>query len=162
MLETIIKRNLLKYAAGRAIQCQCGAIADWRHWVIVERPDGSIAGNCCDKCYDTASDGHNLPAGYTVTRHGKPKKAKPAGFPTSKKALDTALRRDIHSAHKRMGNCTKTDRLFPEGYGTGVSLVETEQADGSISIWWKGDPNYSRHQVDNYVRLFCELNHLKG
>lgn len=52
MLHKTVNRNLLKYAAGRAIFCPgCSAIMDWKRTVIVEFPKGQTVVRCC-KCWD--------------------------------------------------------------------------------------------------------------
>ena len=86
------------------------------------------------------------------------------GFPTTKAALNRALRKDIFASFKRMGNCTKQDRLFPTHYGVADwPMVTTTFTDtGEIRIDYVGDPVYPAHQVAEYVREFCRLNHLKG
>lgn len=61
----------------------------------------------------------------------------------------------IHSVDKT--------RKFPQGYGTTPwPMVETIEPDGTVRIDYQGDPVYSKFQIDEYVRKFCELNYLKG
>lgn len=165
MMRTTIEHNLLKYSAGHHIFCpKCDTVADWRKWIIVERvADGATIGACCTACFDAHMADNAAPSKYRVIRHAKP--AKPAktklgGLPSKKGPLNTALRKDIFTNFKRLGYYTKTDKLFPDGYGHGVELVETIQPDGDVNVWWKGDPHYSAHQINEYVRKFCELNHL--
>ena len=162
MLDTLQKtlnRNLLKYSAGHHIFCPiCDKIADYREWVIVD--NGTKTHACCAECFDAAQGDKPLPEGWSIVREGKPARKTRQGFPTGKKALDSALRKDIFAAFKRSGYCTKSDRVFPDGYGYGIKLVETEQSDGSISVWYQGDPHYSAHQIAEYVRKYCKANHL--
>ena len=54
-------------------------------------------------------------------------------------------------------------REFPQGYELrDWSMVETIEPDGTVRVDYQGDPVYSAHQIAEYVRKFCELNHLKG
>ena len=168
-MRTTINRNLLKYAAGRAIACSCGAIADWRAWVIVERPDGTIAGNCCTACHDAAIGDKPLPAGYTVIRHGKPAKTpvKPGHCDVPQKpgkVLNTWLRKTIVKAHRYPKD---GGRKFP-GIKFGPAhadwpMCETTFVDtGEVRIDYAGDPHFTPAQTAAYIAEFCKLNHLRG
>ena len=54
-------------------------------------------------------------------------------------------------------------RKFPPGYGLrDWPMVETVESDGTVRVDYQGDPVYSKFQIDEYVRKFCELNHLRG
>lgn len=65
------------------------------------------------------------------------------------------------ASHARYG--VDKMRKFPQGYGTAPwPMVETVDEDGTVRIDYQGDPVYSAHQIAEYVRKFCELNHLKG
>lgn len=65
------------------------------------------------------------------------------------------------ASHARYG--VDKMREFPQGYGTANWLmVETVESDGTVRVDYQGDPVYSKLQIDEYVRKFCELNHLKG
>ena len=169
-LQRTVHRNLLKYSAGRAITCQCGRVADWRQWVIVERPDGTIAGNCCATCHDAAIGDKPLPAGYKVIRHGKPAKTariKSEDIPQKPgRALNTWLRKTIDAAHARednANNCHGQPRQFPKGFGyINWSMLETTADDGTVTVDYQGDPVFSKLQIDTYVAQFCKLNHLTG
>jgi hypothetical protein len=165
MLDTLQKtlnRNLLKYSAGHHIFCPiCDKIADYRSWVIWESPSRGVSRACCAECFDAAQGDKPLPEGWAIIREGKPKAPKRQGFPTGKKALDSALRKDIHNAHKRLGNCAKVDRIFPLGFGdANWPMVETVSDDGTVSIDYQGDPHYSAYQIAEYVRQYCKANHL--
>ena len=174
-MQTTINNNLLKFAAGRAITCQCGAIADWKSWVIVERPDGTIAGNCCTACFDAAQGDKPLPAGYTIIRHGKPAKAakKPGHCDVPQKpgkALNTWLRKTIDRAHRiedrKFKVCGDT-RQFPKGFGTAPwpmleRLTVDAEDNGTVHVDYAGDPHFTPAQTAAYVAEFCRLNHLRG
>jgi hypothetical protein len=87
-------------------------------------------------------------------------KTTPKGFPTTKGALNRALRKDIFESMKRLGNCEKHDRYFPNVLDVKHRvLIEaqgpllTVNEDGEVS---------SRDLTDWYVDKFCRLNHLKG
>lgn len=169
-MRTTINRNLLKYAAGRAIACSCGSIADWKSWVIVERPGGTIAGNCCATCHDAAIGDKPLPAGYTIIRHGKPAKTpriKSEDIPQKPgKALNTWLRKTIDAAHARedkANNCHGKPRQFPNGFcDANWPMLETTGKDGTVHVDYAGDPVFSKLQINNYIAEFCRLNHLRG
>lgn len=164
-MQTIIEHNLLKYAAGHHIFCPVckDKVLDWKDTVIVERADGSTLGVCCGACYDGAM-GANAPLDkYKVIRHGKPAKSpriKREGFPATKGALNTALRRDIFASFKRQGYTAKTDRVFPaEAYGNRVDLIDTATCDGFDSCY--AEPIYSSlEQSRDYAAEYCRLNHL--
>ena len=52
-LRKTLTRNLLKDAAGRAIQCPtCGRILDWKDTVLLTTPRG--AGVSCGSCWDAS------------------------------------------------------------------------------------------------------------
>ena len=64
------------------------------------------------------------------------------------------------ASHTRYG--VDRSREFPQGYGTAPwPMVETVDEDGTVRIDYQGDPVYSAHQIAEYVRKFCELNHLR-
>ena len=64
------------------------------------------------------------------------------------------------ASHARYG--VDKMRKFPQGYGTAPwPMIETMEEDGTARINYQGDPVYSAYQVAEYVRKFCELNHLK-
>ena len=174
-MQTIINRNLLKYSAGRAIFCQCGQVADWKSWVIAERPDGSIAGNCCTACYDAAIGDKPLPSGYTIIRHGKARKApaKPGHCDVPQKpgkGLNTWLRKAINAAHAkedRLYKCKGDMRQFPKGFGTAPwpmqeRLTVDAEDNGTVHVDYAGDPHFTPEQTAAYIAEFCRLNHLRG
>ncbi len=159
MLEKLMKTNLLKYFAGRAIFCPiCDQVADYRHWVVVEKGDQFI-GACCSSCFDSRT---TPDATYTITRLDKPKRSKPSNVVPAKpgKALNNWLRKAIFAGHK--DSRAKQDRLFPAGYGSGIELRETVLDDGTVSYWYSDNAEYSSYQISEYVRKYCELNHLKA
>ena len=64
------------------------------------------------------------------------------------------------ASHARYG--VDKMRTFPQGCGTANWLmVETVESDGTVRVDYQGDPDYSKFQIDEYVRKFCELNHLR-
>lgn len=51
-MHRTIKRNLLKYAAGRAIFCPiCETIMDWKKTVLITFPSGGTR-TSCTSCFD--------------------------------------------------------------------------------------------------------------
>ena len=65
------------------------------------------------------------------------------------------------ASHARYGVDKMRD--FPQGYGLrDWPMVETVESDGTVRVDYQGDPVYSKSQIDEYVRKFCKLNHLKG
>ena len=73
-LEKTLKRNLLKYVAGRAITCaSCGAILDYRSMVSWTSPAGQTGANCSDcwrkgldKVHDDRPHAYLLSIGWQV------------------------------------------------------------------------------------------------
>ena len=62
-----------------------------------------------------------------------------------------------------MVNAAGKLRKFPQCMGqANWPMVETVYEDGTISIDYAGDPVFSAYQVAEYVRKYCELNHLKA
>lgn len=65
------------------------------------------------------------------------------------------------ASHARYG--VDKMRKFPQGYGLrDWPMVETIELDGTVRVDYQGNPVYSKFQIDEYVRKFCELNHLRG
>lgn len=170
MLKKTLERNLLKYSAGRAICCpRCNQIADYRSWVIWDSPAGQTGANCADcwrlglqKVHDDKPHSYLLSVGWQVTtlvNFEKKPKEKRKGFPITKAALDRALRSDIFKQQKRMGNCTKHDRLFPEYVC--AQLIGNKTADG-IDYNYDRCAEFSGLQIADYVAEYCRLNHLTG
>lgn len=52
-LERMLARNLIKFAAGRAIACKCGKVLDCHTTVHVERKDTEVNGVFCVGCADS-------------------------------------------------------------------------------------------------------------
>lgn len=84
-------------------------------------------------------------------------------FPTTRAALNKALRATIVKAHRYPKNA---GRKFP-GIAFGPAhadwpMVETTFVDtGEVHIDYAGDPVFSKLQIDKYVAEFCRLNHLR-
>ena len=172
MLETIMKRNLLKYAAGRQITCpSCGAILDYRTVVLAESPSGQQHINCAGcfrKGLALVHDDKPLvylqSIGWQVTSLAKLDDSKPAkakAMPKTKAVWNAWLRKAILAGHKAMGNTAKHDRLFPICTLDG-STQQTEMGDGTVDIGYRYPAEYlsNRSMTDAYVRQYCELNHL--
>ncbi len=73
-------------------------------------------------------------------------------------ALRAALARDIAAGHKR-NNTVKSTRKFPDMFQP-VEMAERTDEEGTVHIYYKGDPHVSNYQAAEYIRRFCELNHL--
>jgi DNA-directed RNA polymerase subunit RPC12/RpoP len=170
MLRTILNRNLLKYSAGHSITCpKCGQIADYRRWVIWESPGGQHGAHCAE-CHrkilaqvhdDDAPHDYLISIGWQFNTlvDFSPKKAKPRK--PAELRTKAQVQKAIHAGHKRERFHSKTDRVFPIGYGVANwPMRETTADDGTVSIDYTGDPVYSAHQISEYVRKYCELNHL--
>lgn len=163
----------LKYAAGRQIFCpSCHVILDYRDSVLWTSPAARTGINCSacwqhglDKIHDNEPEKYLLSIGWTIERYSKPKAEKPkksaSSLPKTRSGLNTWLRKDIARQFKSHGYHAKQDRLFPVGYSA-VPMVETVGDDGAVDICYSGNPNYSPLQVSEYIRKFCELNHLTG
>ena len=150
MLQNILNRNLLKYAAGRAIFCpKCDEIADYRHWVIATSPSGANTLQCCDKCFDalTAGQEDRLDA-WEIVRHSAPKAPKVKNQCPQKpgKVLNTWLRKATQEQH--------TDgkkRKFPAiVHSSEYALTRNEDGEWSNPVI-----------TAQYVAKYCMLNHLK-
>jgi hypothetical protein len=84
-------------------------------------------------------------------------------FPTTRAALNKALRATIVKAHRYPKDA---GRKFPGiKFGPASSdwpMVTTTFVDtGEVRIDYAGDPVFSKLQIDNYIAEFCRLNHLR-
>jgi hypothetical protein len=168
MLQTILTRNLLKYSAGRDIFCKkCGHVADYRKWVMYESPAGQTGASCAacfaeqlqkvhaeDPIVELVSLGWNITTLAKLTTKPEPTYPQKTG-----RVLNTFIRKDIFAAFKRGGYCAKVDRKFPKGY-TPIPLTETTSHDGTVTVDYAGNAEYSKLQIAEYVREFCKLNNL--
>lgn len=171
-MQKTINRNMLKYAAGHAIFCpSCGNILDYRASVLWESPSGKNGISCADcwrkgfeKIHDDNPHEYLISIGWQVNTlvnfSNKTKPAKPAYPQKPGKALNTFLRKDIFKGMKRAGYVAKTDRAFPaQIYGTPCELIDTLTPDGFDSSY-ATVPDSSPARTADYVRKYCELNHL--
>ncbi len=62
-MQTIVNRNLLKYACSTAMFCGCDRILDSRRAVLITLPSGKTI-TACTKCFDAVAD--KLPAGADI------------------------------------------------------------------------------------------------
>ena len=153
MLKTILNRNLLKYAAGRAIFCpKCNEIADYRRWVIATSPSGANTLQCCDKCFDAITAGQeDRLATWDIVRHSVPKALKaPKNQCPQKpgKVLSTWLRKATQEQHADR----QEKRKFPAiVHSSEYALTRNEDGEWSNPIL-----------TAQYVAKFCQINHLKG
>lgn len=166
MLKKTLERNLLKYSAGRAICCpRCNQIADYRSWVIWDSPAGQTGANCADcwrlalaKVHDDKPHSYLLSVGWQVTTLVDFEK-KPRAKPVNTLKTQAQRTKDVFNSMKRMGNCTKHDRLFPEYVC--AQLIGNKTADG-IDYNYDRCAEFSGLQITDYVVEYCRLNRLTG
>jgi hypothetical protein len=159
-MESIIKRNFLKYSAGNHIFCpKCDQVADFRRWVTWQSPAGNC-GACCSTCWQKALDfvHDNKPHAYLISigweieslvKFDKVKTVKPTFPQKPGKVLGTFLRKDIFKGHKNDRGHVK-DRVFPSiVHSTGLPITRNDDGQWSDAII-----------TAQYVAKFCQLNHL--
>ena len=168
ILRKTLDKNLLRYSAGRAICCpRCNQIADYRAWVIWDSPSGQTGANCADcwrlalaKVHDDKPHSYLISIGWQITTLVDFEK-KPRGKAVNTLKMQAQRSKDVFKYHSRMGNTTKTDRLFPamlDCYQPS-KLIDTVTPDGFDSSYDR-PPISSPQWTIEYVAEYCRLNHL--